>query len=125
MTSSNDSIASKSTTRSTGKRNGHGICNNLYINVKQSLRATIPAAALFRQETKFLVSGRWSANEQRCGLLQTLCAVSGARRVLEIGQFCGVAMLAIAEVVTLEIDPFLADFGKQATRRVAARTIER
>ncbi|CAE8593503.1 unnamed protein product [Polarella glacialis] len=87
------------------------------------------------KKTKFLVSGRWSANEQRCGLLQTLCAVSGARRVLEIGQCCGVAMLAIAEatqvlpsdgqVVTLKIDPFLADFGKQATRRVAARTIER
>lgn len=72
------------------------------------------------KKTKFLVNAAWSADEQRSGLLQTLCAISGARRVLEIGACCGVATLAMAqvlpkdgEVVSLEIDPFLADFGKQ------------
>jgi len=72
------------------------------------------------KKTKFLVSSNWSADAQRCGVLQTLCAISGARRVLEIGQCCGVATLAMAEVlpadasiITLEIDPYLADFAKQ------------
>lgn len=71
-------------------------------------------------KTKFWMGGGWSAGPERCGLLQTLCALSGARRVVEIGQCCGVATLAMAEalpqggkVVTLEIDSYLADFGKQ------------
>lgn len=82
---------------------------------------------LFRdQKTKFLVSPGWSADSSRCHLLQTLCVMSGARRVLEIGACCGVATLAIAEVlpvdgqiVSVEIDPFLADFGKQYWARTA------
>ncbi|CAK9072838.1 unnamed protein product [Durusdinium trenchii] len=72
------------------------------------------------KKTKFRVAADWSADSSRCGLLQTLCAVSGARRVLEIGQCCGVATLAMAEVLpeggqvcSVEIDPFLADFAKQ------------
>jgi len=77
--------------------------------------------ALYQEgKTKFWMGGGWSAGSERCGMLQTLCAISGARRVLEIGQCCGVATLAMAEalpsdakVVTLEIDAYLADFGKQ------------
>eukprot|EP00933_Yihiella_yeosuensis_P071313 TRINITY_DN79503_c0_g1_i1.p1 TRINITY_DN79503_c0_g1~~TRINITY_DN79503_c0_g1_i1.p1 ORF type:complete len:326 (-),score=58.69 TRINITY_DN79503_c0_g1_i1:127-1023(-) len=88
--------------------------------MRQAVLSTDWQQLYLDKQTKFLVSGGWSSDEQRCGLLQTLCAVSGARRVLEVGQCCGVATLAMAEVlpddgqvVTIEIDPFLADFGKQ------------
>lgn len=94
------------------------------VNVVEKMRKAVQQAdwqqLYLDQKTKFLVSSSWSADEQRCGLLQTLCATSGARRVLEIGACCGVATLAMAqvlpddgEVVSLEIDPYLADFGKQ------------
>jgi len=88
--------------------------------MREAVKSTDWQQLFLETRTKFLVGGGWSADSQRCGLLQTLAAVSGARRVLEIGQCCGVATLAMAEVlpadasvVTLEIDPFLADFAKQ------------
>jgi len=88
--------------------------------MRQAVRQADWQQLYMDKKTKFLVSSSWSADEQRCGLLQTLCAISGARRVLEIGACCGVATLVMAqalpadgEVVSLEIDPYLADFGKQ------------
>jgi len=88
--------------------------------MRQAVKSIDWRQLYLEKTTKFLVGGGWSADEQRCGLLQTLSAVSGAKRVLEIGQCCGVATLAMAEavsadstVVTLEIDPYLADFAKQ------------
>lgn len=51
--------------------------------------------------------------------LQFLCGMARATRVLEVGTFTGLAALGMAEilpslgsVVTLEQDPFLADFAK-------------
>lgn len=94
--------------------------SDLVAAMRQAIRSTDWQQLYLDNKTKFLVSGSWSADEQRCGVLQTLCAVSGARKVLELGQCCGVATLAIAEVLpqdgtvtTVEVDPYLADFGKQ------------
>ncbi|CAJ1337348.1 unnamed protein product [Effrenium voratum] len=88
--------------------------------MRQAVKSTDWRQLYLDKKTKFLVGADWSADSSRCGLLQTLVAVSGARKVLEIGQCCGVATLAMAEVLpadgaitTLEIDPFLADFAKQ------------
>lgn len=75
--------------------------------------------ALFEEgATKTLASPSWSASSDRCDRLQALCASSSAKRVLEIGSFCGVATLAMAEalpqdghIVSLDIEPFLVDFG--------------
>lgn len=69
--------------------------------------------------TQILAAASWSASEERCEKLQALCKASGAQRVLEIGSFCGVASLAMAEclpeagnILSLEIDPYLVDFGQ-------------
>jgi len=55
----------------------------------------------------------WSASYERCNALSCFCALLKARRVLEIGAFCGAASLSMAEVlpadgevVSLDIDPF-------------------
>lgn len=94
--------------------------SDLVGEMRQAVRNTDWQQLYLDKKTKFLMAAGWSADEQRCHLLQTLVAVSGARRVLEIGACCGVATLAMAEVlpvdgevVSLEIDQFLADFGKQ------------
>lgn len=94
------------------------------IDVVQKMREAVRQAdwhlMYVEKKTRFHVTAAWSADEQRCGLLQTLCATLGARRVLEIGSCCGVAALAMAqvlpidgEVVSLEIDPYLVNFGKK------------
>jgi predicted O-methyltransferase YrrM len=78
-------------------------------------------ASLFAEGcTQILPAASWSASEERCEKLQALCTSSGAERVLEIGSFCGVASLAMAEalpqngsILSLEIDPFLVDFGQE------------
>lgn len=63
----------------------------------------------------------WAASEERGEALRALCALSGARRALEVGAFVGVSSLSMAEalpeggqVVSLEVDPFLAHFGRRA-----------
>jgi len=60
----------------------------------------------------------WSASTERCDTLRCFCSMLGAKRVLEVGAFCGVASLAMAEmlpadgqVVSLELDAFAANFG--------------
>jgi predicted O-methyltransferase YrrM len=76
-------------------------------------------SALFGEGlTKLLASPSWSAGPERCEKLRRLCQSATVKRVLEVGSFCGVASMAMAEalpdhgqVVSLEIDPFLANFG--------------
>jgi len=62
----------------------------------------------------------WSATPERCNFLKVVASSSQARRVLEIGSFCGVAALSLAEslpeegqVHTIEIDPFVVKFGER------------
>jgi predicted O-methyltransferase YrrM len=77
-------------------------------------------ASLFAEgRTQILASVSWSASEERCEKLQALCTSVDAKEVLEIGSFCGVASLALAEclpedghVLSLEIDPYLVNFGQ-------------
>lgn len=71
--------------------------------------------------TTMQANAGWSADKERCAMLQSLCATSSARRVLEIGAFVGVASLALAEVlprdgevVSLELEPYFAEFGEKA-----------
>jgi predicted O-methyltransferase YrrM len=74
--------------------------------------------------TKVLASPTCSATWERCETLQALCASCDARNVLEVGSFCGVASLAIAEslpedgrILSLELDPFLVEFGQDIKAR--------
>merc|ERR1712217_604652 len=77
--------------------------------------------ALFVEgKTKNRVEASWSASDERCDRLKALCASAGATRVLEIGSFCGVAALSMAEalpqngqIICLELDPFVAQFGQE------------
>lgn len=78
-------------------------------------------AALYAEGcTQILAAASWSASEERCEKVQAFCESSGAEHILEIGSFCGVLSLAMAEclpehgrVVSLEIDPYLVDFGPE------------
>mmetsp|Transcript_23942 Transcript_23942/g.71237 ORF Transcript_23942/g.71237 Transcript_23942/m.71237 type:complete len:273 (+) Transcript_23942:92-910(+) len=69
----------------------------------------------------------WSASSERCELLATVAGSIGARRVLEIGSFCGVAALALARalpedarVQALEIDPFVVALGQRFSGKCPA-----
>lgn len=69
--------------------------------------------------TKLCMRAEWSANEERCHMLQSLAANSQARRVLEIGSFCGVGALALAEALpedgevhAVELDAHVVSLGK-------------
>lgn len=71
-------------------------------------------------KTKLQVNAEWSASATRCAALQCLCKLGNAKRVLEIGSFCGVATLAMAEtlpedgqIASIELDPFLIEFGQR------------
>lgn len=71
-------------------------------------------------KTKMEVSAEWSASAERANALVCLASLSGAKRVLEVGGFCGVATLSLAEslppggeIVTIELDPFLVEFAKR------------
>ncbi|CAK0814719.1 unnamed protein product, partial [Prorocentrum cordatum] len=66
----------------------------------------------------------WSAGPERCAMLQAIAATSRARRVLEVGSFCGAAALALAEalpeggeVLSLELDEYAVDFAKRFQTR--------
>jgi len=70
--------------------------------------------------TKINMRVEWSASPDRCSLLQWLASVNGSRKALEIGSFCGVGALALAEalpadgeVQVLELDPFVVQFGRR------------
>lgn len=77
-------------------------------------------AAFAERRTIGEVQKGWGASAERCAALQCLMSVAGARRVLEIGTFCGIATLALAEaipddgeVVTIELDGALVEFGEK------------
>lgn len=70
--------------------------------------------------TKLLMRPEWSANEDRCSLLQWLVVSKRARRVLELGSFCGAGALALAEALPadgevhlVELDPFVVSLGQR------------
>jgi predicted O-methyltransferase YrrM len=76
--------------------------------------------ALFGEgRTKMLASQSWSASPERCEKLRGLCRSCGVMRVLEIGSFCGVASLSMAEalpengeILSLELDPYVVGFAE-------------
>lgn len=77
--------------------------------------------------TQARVEPFWCASAERCKQLQDLCKTTSARRVLEIGTFCGAGALSMAEVlpenceiVALELDPFVAEFGWEIKDKSAA-----
>lgn len=73
----------------------------------------------------------WSASPERCSFLALAASSNQAHRVLEIGSFCGVAALALAEalpedaqVCALEIDPFVVEFGQRfRSKSLAGRKV--
>jgi caffeoyl-CoA O-methyltransferase len=74
--------------------------------------------------TKIHMQAQWSASPDRCAMLQMLATTSRARRVLEIGSFCGAAALALAEalpadgeVLSLELDEYVVNFAKRFQAR--------
>jgi len=82
-----------------------------------SLRKAVLEAdwsALFAEgKTMCQMQPAWSASDDRCNALALMCSLIGAKRVLEIGAFCGAASLSMAEVLpadgevmSLDIDPF-------------------
>lgn len=70
--------------------------------------------------TKIHMQAEWAAPPERCAMLEKLASTSRAGRVLEVGSFCGVGSLALAQaipddgrVVALELDEFVVNFGKR------------
>lgn len=68
----------------------------------------------------------WSASPERCAFLSVVASSSQARRVLEVGSFCGVAALALAEALpesaqvhAIEMDPFVVNFGQRIRAKSA------
>jgi len=90
--------------------------------------ATTDWASLFAEgATKVRAEASWSASASRLQQLRSLCAEVGARRVLEVGSFCGVAALAMAEALpeggrvhSLELEPFFAEFSRGIKARSQA-----
>mmetsp|Transcript_88297 Transcript_88297/g.248652 ORF Transcript_88297/g.248652 Transcript_88297/m.248652 type:complete len:278 (-) Transcript_88297:177-1010(-) len=90
----------------------------------EDLRAAVQAEdwdrAFAEGLTKIHMRADWAANAERCSALRCIANSIHARRVLEIGSFCGVASLALAErmpadgeVQSLELDPFVVAFGRR------------
>lgn len=76
--------------------------------------------------TKFHMRAEWAASDERRSFLQWLLFSTQARRVLEIGSFCGLGTLTLAEslpeggrVDALELDPFVVRFGERFQRKSA------
>mmetsp|Transcript_26782 Transcript_26782/g.77366 ORF Transcript_26782/g.77366 Transcript_26782/m.77366 type:complete len:310 (-) Transcript_26782:147-1076(-) len=87
------------------------------------------AGAFAEGRSKMQAQAAWSASPERCSLLQCLVAMSSARKVLEVGSFCGAAALAMAEamgkdseVVALELEPYFVEFGQRFRARSEAGT---
>jgi caffeoyl-CoA O-methyltransferase len=101
---------------------------DLVAELRKAVINTDWASLFTEQVTQNLVATSWSANEERCERLQSLCRSSGAKFVLEIGAFCGIATLAMAEalpadghILSLELDPFVAAFGEDIKAKSNAR----
>jgi len=74
--------------------------------------------------TKIHMQAQWSASRERCAMLQMMASTSKAKRVLEIGSFCGAAALALAEalptvgeVLCLELDEYVVNFARRFQAR--------
>jgi len=74
--------------------------------------------------TSICMRSEWSASSDRCSQLQFIASKMQARRVLEIGSFCGVGALALAEAVpedgvvqVLELDGLVVRFGQKYQKR--------
>jgi predicted O-methyltransferase YrrM len=87
--------------------------------LQRAVQAEDWANSFAEGKTKFQAQASWSAGPERCSILQCLCAMNKASRVLEVGSFCGVATLAMAEaipsngeVVSLELDPYFVQLGE-------------
>jgi predicted O-methyltransferase YrrM len=78
-------------------------------------------------ETMTRVESVWMSSPERCTHLRKLIQEAGAKRILEIGGSCGIASLSMAEalpgngqLVSLEVDPFLVNFGKSMREKSPA-----
>lgn len=95
--------------------------------LREAVAAEDWARAFAESKTKIEAEAKWSATSERCAALQCLLTLHKAVNVLEIGSFCGVAALAMAEaiphegkVVALELDPYFVDFGARFRLRSQA-----
>jgi len=88
--------------------------------LREAVAAEDWASSFAEGKTKFQAQAAWSASPERCNILQCLCAMNKASRVLEVGSFCGVAALAMAEaipkdgeVIALELEPYFVEMGQK------------
>jgi len=85
-------------------------------------------AALFAAgKTLTRVEANWSGSKERCEVMKCIMSASKITRILEIGSFCGITSLSMAEnlpsdgqVVSLELDAFLAKFGDDIRAKCTA-----
>jgi len=95
--------------------------------LQEAVREEDWAGAFAEGKTKIQAQAEWSAGTERCSMLQCLVSMHKANRVLEVGSFCGVAALAMAEaipkggeVVALELEPYFVEFGRKYRSRSEA-----
>lgn len=70
---------------------------------------------------------QWSASPERCAALQKLAVQNESLRILEVGSFCGVSSLALAdvlpqdgEVLSLELEPRAVEIARHFQARSAS-----
>jgi len=83
-------------------------------------------AMLWKEEkTMFSYGPEMGTDIVEAQMLQSFVAMAGAARVLEVGMFCGYGAAAMAEaganVVSLEIDPFLKTWFEEAVDGLPAK----
>jgi len=95
--------------------------------LRQAIEAENWAQAFSESKTRIQAEASWSASEDRCAMLQCLATLHKASNILEIGSFCGVAALAMAEaipksgkVVALELEPYFVEFGAKYRQKSQA-----
>lgn len=79
------------------------------------------------RSTKIHMRAEWAASAERCAQLQRIAVSNKTRRALEIGSFCGVAALALAEVLpsdgvisSVEQCPFVVELGRRFHKKSLA-----
>lgn len=101
------------------------------VSALEDLRADVESENWARHfcegRTSIIGQAEWSAGPERCQALQCFVHMGHCARVLEVGAFCGVGTLALAEaspslheVVSLELEPLFAEFGMQHRRKSQA-----
>lgn len=92
--------------------------------VLEQLRAAVNeedwASNYAERRTLIQMQPEWSASPDRCEALRCCVSMCRAKRVLEVGSFCGGGSLALAErlpadgeIVSLEVDPFVVEFWQR------------